>query len=172
MNKIRSILLVGTAALILMGAGCATDTTTDTNTTISNTEETTTNEAVVATDTVVADDDTTITDVAVEVDEGTDAEEATDVAATTKTFDVVASKFQYSPSTITVSEGDTVVLNLTTSDVPHGFSLSAFDLNETITPGKTKAVEFVANQTGTFNFSCSVVCGSGHGSMAGTLIVE
>jgi len=33
-------------------------------------------------------------------------------------------------------------------------------------------VEFVADEKGSFEFSCSVYCGEGHGSMDGKLIVN
>ncbi|EKD79277.1 MAG: hypothetical protein ACD_41C00115G0001, partial [uncultured bacterium] len=57
-------------------------------------------------------------------------------------------------------------------DVPHGFSLPEFDVSETITPGKTTTVEFVADTVGTFTFACNLVCGAGHTGMNGTLIVQ
>jgi cytochrome c oxidase subunit 2 len=137
-----------------------------------------------ATDTAEADEvDTTETDITDEedADESDDEETAedttedsaeADTVATTQTFDIVASQFEFTPGTITVQKGDTVVLNLSSEDVPHGFSLAQFDISETLTPGKTKTVEFVADTAGTFSFFCSIVCGSGHGSMTGQLVVE
>ncbi len=89
-----------------------------------------------------------------------------------KEFDITAKKWEFSPSTITVDEGDTVVLHITSMDVKHGFSLSAFNVNENLEPGTTTDVRFVADQKGTFSFVCSVFCGSGHSDMKGTLIVR
>ncbi len=165
MQSFRYRLIASSAVIVLMATGCATNSstvTTNVNTATVNTNtvnpagETTLSGSADAnvndTPTATADDDTTVN--------------------TTKTFDVVASQFSFSPSTVTVNQGDTVVINLTTEDVPHGFSLPDFDINETITPGKTTTVEFVADQTGSFSFSCSVACGAGHSSMRGTLVVN
>ena len=45
-------------------------------------------------------------------------------------------------------------------------------INEVIRKDKTTEIEFIADKKGTFTFSCSVPCGSGHLNMKGTLIVE
>lgn len=90
----------------------------------------------------------------------------------TKTFTITAQKFAFDPSTIEVNEGDEVVLNISSVDVTHGFSLSDFSVSEALTPGKTTTVRFVADKKGTFSFVCSVICGEGHGTMKGTLIVK
>ena len=88
-----------------------------------------------------------------------------------KTFNITAKSFSFEPSTITVKKGDKVTLNITSVDVTHGFSLSAFGVSETLAPNTTKTVTFTADKTGSFSFFCSVFCGSGHGSMKGTLVV-
>ncbi|MBI2416150.1 MAG: cupredoxin domain-containing protein [Candidatus Kerfeldbacteria bacterium] len=149
MHKLLSISATAIATLALLGAGCTSGTTT-TNTAATNIAPTTTT-------TNTATTTTTITNT---------------VTAATKTFDISASQFTFEPSTITVNTDDTVVLNITSQDVPHGFSLPDFGVSETLTPGKTTTVEFVADKAGTYSFSCSVVCGSGHATMKGTLVVE
>ncbi|MFB6197307.1 MAG: cupredoxin domain-containing protein, partial [Halobacteriaceae archaeon] len=60
----------------------------------------------------------------------------------------------------------------TSKDVTHGFGIPALEVNKRLPPGKTVTVEFTADQTGTFRFLCTVVCGRGHGSMTGKLIVK
>jgi len=89
-----------------------------------------------------------------------------------KEFDMTAKQWEFTPSTITVNEGDTVRLNIKSEDVTHGFAISEFDVNERVLPGKTTIVEFVADKKGEYTFFCSVQCGSGHGGMRGKLIVE
>lgn len=85
---------------------------------------------------------------------------------------MTAKKWEFSPRTITVNKGDTVKLTIRSVDVKHGFDLSAFNINENLEPGQDTLVQFVADKTGTFEFSCSVYCGSGHSEMEGQLIVE
>ena len=89
-----------------------------------------------------------------------------------KEFNVIAKKWDFSPSTITVNEGDTVILNVESIDVTHGFVISEFGVSERLEPGKTTTVEFIADKKGTYTFFCNVYCGRGHSSMRGTLIVE
>jgi len=89
-----------------------------------------------------------------------------------KEFTMVAKRWDFEPSTITVNEGDTVRLIINSIDVAHGFAISTFGVNERLNAGETVTVEFVADRKGTFSFFCSVFCGSGHGGMRGSLIVE
>lgn len=159
------------ASLVLVGGGCASTTTTNTTTNLNtNTVTTNTTKTNTTTTNTTAATNTSLTNSATANTNDTPTVEV--AVPATKTFDVTASQFEFSPSTITVSKGDTVVLNLTSEDVPHGFSLADFNISETLTPGKTKQVTFVADQVGTFSFSCSIVCGSGHSAMKGSLIVQ
>ena len=75
---------------------------------------------------------------------------------------------------IEVKKGDKVVLKLASSDVVHGFSLKDFGiyLKDGIQPGKVVYVSFVADQAGTFTFSCNAICGDMHQNMQGTVIVK
>lgn len=89
-----------------------------------------------------------------------------------KEFTITAKRFEFNPSTISVNEGDKVRLKITSLDVTHGFSLPSFNINKDLKPGEEVIIEFTADKVGTFTFACSVVCGSGHGSMNGKLIVK
>jgi len=87
-------------------------------------------------------------------------------------IDMIARQWDYSPATITVKEGDRVKLNIKDVDVPHGFAIFEFSVNERLTPGGTTTVEFTADKAGEYIYFCSVQCGKGHGGMKGKLIVE
>lgn len=95
-----------------------------------------------------------------------------DITAEVKEFQMTAKKWDFTPDTITVNEGDTVKLVIESIDVDHGFAISDFGVNERLEPGKTVTVEFIADKSGTFTFFCNVFCGSGHSHMEGTLIVN
>jgi len=89
-----------------------------------------------------------------------------------KTIDVVASRFQFEPATITVAQGDSVRLRLHSADRSHGLAIKAFRVKALIPKtGEAVTVEFVADQAGTFNITCSEYCGSGHAGMKGRLVV-
>jgi cytochrome c oxidase subunit II len=81
---------------------------------------------------------------------------------------VMAKDFEYDKKEIHVKKGDKVRLTLQSDDGGHGLTIPAFNVN--IQGNKT--VEFVADKAGTFEYHCSVFCGSGHTKMTGKLIVE
>lgn len=87
-------------------------------------------------------------------------------------INVIAKQWDFDPNEIIVSQGDTVKLTVTSIDVNHGFAIPAYGIDEFLSPGDEVAFEFVADKKGSFPFLCSVVCGSGHGRMRGTLVVE
>ncbi|MEE9525953.1 MAG: cupredoxin domain-containing protein [Candidatus Woesearchaeota archaeon] len=93
---------------------------------------------------------------------------------TVKEIQVTAKRFEFIPNPIVIKKGDQVKLKITSIDVKHGISLKTpfVNVNKDILPGQETVIEFTATETGTWNYRCSVYCGSGHGSMGGTLIVE
>ena len=89
-----------------------------------------------------------------------------------KTIDVIASRFKFEPAIITVAQGDSVRLRLHSTDRTHGIAIKAFRVKALIPKiGEAVTVEFVADQAGTFDFTCSEYCGTGHGGMKGRLVV-
>ncbi len=88
-----------------------------------------------------------------------------------KEFTITAKKFDFSPASITVSEGDTVRLTINNLDVPHGFSIDELGIKRDIPVG-TSTFEFTASKKGNFRFYCSLFCGQGHKEMEGKLSVE
>jgi cytochrome c oxidase subunit II len=115
--------------------------------------------------------DSLLQEVGVEIDEEESQNGVVKEELEVKTFEVEMKQFEFVPSTIEVSKGDMVRLTVTSTDVKHGLKIPAFDVNVKVEQGDTDVVEFVADTAGEFEFSCSVLCGSGHGSMKGTLIV-
>jgi plastocyanin len=83
-----------------------------------------------------------------------------------------AKQWEFVPAVVTVNEGDRVRLTVTSTDVAHGIGISAFGVNEQFEAGETVTVEFTADKKGTFPIMCTVFCGSGHGSMRASLIVQ
>ena len=95
------------------------------------------------------------------------------VSAPAATFQVTASKYEFTPTEIQVDEGDTVVLELRSTDVEHGLEIKELKVKVEIPKtGETVRTEFVARKAGTYAFKCSEYCGSGHSRMRGKLIVR
>ena len=89
-----------------------------------------------------------------------------------KEFKITAKQFAFEPETIELKKGDSVRLIITSTDVPHGFSVPEYGINERLNPGQPVSIEFIADKEGTFTSFCSVFCGSGHGKMKGKIIVS
>ena len=91
--------------------------------------------------------------------------------AAPRRIEVIAKRFEYQPSQITLKRGEPVVLVLKSVDVPHGIRFK--DLNVDIKSGKSQTSEtpFTPEKTGTFVGHCSVFCGAGHGGMTLNLTV-
>ncbi|NRD78615.1 cupredoxin domain-containing protein [Bacillus sp. BRMEA1] len=81
---------------------------------------------------------------------------------------VMAKDFEYDKKEIHVKQGDKVRITLQSDDGGHGLAIPAFNVDIQ----GNKSAEFIANKKGTFEYHCSVVCGSGHSQMTGKLIVE
>src|SRR3989339_659317 len=95
----------------------------------------------------------------------------TNAYAATKTFNITVKQSSFSPSVMTVDEGDTVVVNVTSADVDHGFAISAFGVNTAIPGGKSASVTFTASKAGTFTYYSSVYSGPDTNKITGTLTV-
>lgn len=81
-------------------------------------------------------------------------------SASVKEFNSTLANFKYNPSSVDVNLGDSVVINITNTDnVTHGINLPAFGVAESVAPGTTKRIEFVADKTG----SPELFCSSDHG---------
>ncbi|MBT3690261.1 hypothetical protein HOE31_04420 [bacterium] len=89
-----------------------------------------------------------------------------------KEFSLIAKKWEFEPSVITVNEGDMVKLKITSIDVDHGIAIPDFDINVDLNVNEEVEVIFEADKVGTFSFTCSIYCGSGHIDMTGTLIIK
>jgi cytochrome c oxidase subunit 2 len=93
------------------------------------------------------------------------------VQSSPRRIDVIAKKFDYLPSEITLKRGEPVVLVLKSADVAHGIRFKELGIETKIGKGQTSELAFTPDKTGTFVGHCSVFCGSGHGAMTLTLHV-
>ncbi|MBW2969690.1 cupredoxin domain-containing protein [Candidatus Woesearchaeota archaeon] len=74
----------------------------------------------------------------------------------------------YKPSEITVNKGDKVKLTVLAIDIPHAFTMPAYNINEELKVGEDVIIEFTADKEGTFTFYCDK---PGH-DMRGKLTVK
>ncbi len=88
-----------------------------------------------------------------------------------RTFQIDARQFSYSPSELNVNAGDTVTIQLVSTDVVHGLYVDGYDVSVEADPGQTGTLTFIANKAGSFRFRCNVTCGAMHPFMIGKLTV-
>jgi heme/copper-type cytochrome/quinol oxidase subunit 2 len=86
-------------------------------------------------------------------------------------FQIEARQFAYSPSELKVNPGDTVTIELVSTDVVHGLYIDGYGLSVEADPGQTTTVTFVADKPGSFRFRCNVTCGAMHPFMIGKFTV-
>ena len=91
-----------------------------------------------------------------------------------RVINIVAERFTFNPSRITVKQGQVIEFVLTSDDTDHGFKIPAAGIDTAIPQsGKGELrIRFVANEKGKFAFECSRPCGAGHNLMRGEIIVK
>jgi cytochrome c oxidase subunit 2 len=92
--------------------------------------------------------------------------------ATPRVITITAKRFEFTPKEVTLKKGETVILRLTSEDVTHGLMVRALKLDLDIEPGKTTEARVTPTQGGRFTAICDHFCGSGHGNMKMTFVVE
>jgi heme/copper-type cytochrome/quinol oxidase subunit 2 len=92
-------------------------------------------------------------------------------APQTRTIQIDARQFAYSPSELRVNQGDTVTIHLVSTDVVHGLYLDGYDISVTADPGQTATLTFVADKPGSFRYRCNMTCGAMHPFMIGKITV-
>jgi len=81
-------------------------------------------------------------------------------------------KYSFDPAVIKVKSGDTVELEVSATDVQHGFSVPKLGIKQAIQPGKPATITFKAPDKGEYQVECSVICGPHHDDMQAKLVVE
>ncbi|WP_456388063.1 Sec-dependent nitrous-oxide reductase [Profundibacter sp.] len=95
---------------------------------------------------------------------------------TTVNVYMTAIRSHFTPEIVEVNEGDTVNFIITNSeraeDETHGFSVSTYNVNLSLEPGKTATASIVADKAGVFSFYCTEFCSALHLEMEGYLVVK
>jgi cytochrome c oxidase subunit II len=91
-----------------------------------------------------------------------------------RVISIVAERFTFNPSRITVKQGELIEFVVTSDDTGHGFRIPSARMDVAIPQsGKGEArLRFVAKEKGRVVFECSRPCGAGHNLMRGTIIVK
>ena len=92
-----------------------------------------------------------------------------------KVVHVVAERFSFTPSQITVTAGTVIEIRLTSEDTAHGFRIAGPTGVDVTIPKRNRGemvVTFEATEPGNYVFECSRMCGAGHSFMRGRIRVR
>ena len=89
-----------------------------------------------------------------------------------KSFTIMGMSYSYSPSSITVNKGDTVKITFQNNEGFHNLTVSGYNVaTPSIAAGSSATIQFVASQSGTFQYFCSIANHRAMG-MVGNLVVR
>ena len=90
-----------------------------------------------------------------------------------QTVTVSAERFSFTPSELRTKVGVPIEIRLSSEDTDHGFRIprTPIDIRIPKRGRGTAVVTFTPTAAGRYTFECSHVCGAGHSSMRGTIVV-
>lgn len=88
-----------------------------------------------------------------------------------RTIEVHAKRFSFSPSEITVKKGETIDIHLISEDVTHALFVPDLSIKQEVSKGHPQDIIVRPQSTGDFQGQCARFCGAGHGTMTFTVHV-
>ncbi len=89
-----------------------------------------------------------------------------------RVVEIAARRFAFTPAEVHLKRGEPVTLRIRSGDVTHGLYLKALGIDAEIEPGHAAEVTITPQVAGRFTAICDHFCGSGHGNMHMTFVVE
>jgi cytochrome c oxidase subunit II len=85
---------------------------------------------------------------------------------------VVMKKYTIEPAVIHVKAGKVTELEVSTSDVQHGFDVPSLRIKEPVRPGQPAIITLKSPAKGEYKVVCGIICGPHHDDMEAKLVVE
>ena len=89
-----------------------------------------------------------------------------------RVIEITAKRFEFNPKQITLKRGEPVTIRLVSTDRAHGLLVKPLGVDLDADDGKPAQITITPDAAGTFPAICDHYCGSGHGNMKMTVIVE
>lgn len=86
--------------------------------------------------------------------------------------EISAKRFEFSPKEVHLRAGQPVTIRLVSSDRPHGLMIEDLGVDLDADVDAPDSVTIAPARAGTYSAICDHYCGSGHGNMRMTFIVE
>ena len=91
---------------------------------------------------------------------------------TPRVVEIRAKRFEFTPSVVTLKKDEPVTIHFSSTDRAHGLFIKALKIDLDADLGKPADVTVTPHEAGSFGAICDHYCGSGHGSMRMTYVVE
>lgn len=85
---------------------------------------------------------------------------------------MIAQMFSYDPMNMEVPAGSTIMFNVTSADVVHGFQIPGTVANFMVMPGEVSHITYTFDEPGEYLVLCNEYCGIGHEMMYTKIIVK
>jgi cytochrome c oxidase subunit 2 len=87
-------------------------------------------------------------------------------------IEISAKRFEFTPNVIKLKKDEPVTIHFTSTDRAHGLFVKALKVDLDADLGKPSEITVTPHEAGTFGAICDHYCGSGHGNMKMTFVVE
>ena len=94
------------------------------------------------------------------------------VQASPRVVEISAKRFEFSPKEVHLRAGEPVTVRLVSTDRSHGLLIKELGIDLDASDGAPDSITITPSRAGTYPAICDHYCGSGHGNMRMTLIVE
>ena len=103
--------------------------------------------------------------------EATSTETSSETTASTDgtTVEIIATDFEFDKKEYVVKAGEEVTVKLTSKQGNHGVDIQGLNVSIKEANG---SVTFTPEEPGEYKIICNVFCGTGHGEMVSTLVVQ
>ena len=93
-------------------------------------------------------------------------------ATAPQVVEISAKRFEFTPKEVHLHAGQPVTIRLIGTDRAHGLLIKPLGVDLDASPDKPDQITITPATPGTFNAICDHYCGSGHGNMKMTVVVE
>lgn len=93
-------------------------------------------------------------------------------ADTARVIEIVARRFEFEPEVIPLRVGEEVILQVTSIDYLHGFSIPSLAIRADIAAGQTFRATIRPPRAGTYVIVCDNFCGDEHDDMSGKIVAS
>ena len=89
-----------------------------------------------------------------------------------RVVEISAKRFEFNPKEIHLKAGEPVTVRLVSTDRAHGLLIKELGIDLDANDGAPDSITITPSRAGTYAAICDHYCGSGHGNMKMSVIVE